>query len=220
MGSCLIRAVVSCTASPPTRCGASSRSTGRCSSRPAPSRSSPTGWSGRSSPCRDPRRTAPLVLDPRDSCARQLALLALAAVAHHGQLGRLHLRRQHRPRGRGRARLLHQPAGQRPVRRAAPPERLRPWQWVAVGLGALAVVVLALDYGRLPWIALVLASSFGTYGLVKKIAQVGAAESLTIETLVLLLPALGYLLVSAGAGHRRPSGTQVSATRCCWSGRA
>ncbi|MEV4242870.1 EamA family transporter RarD [Streptosporangium canum] len=79
-------------------------------------------------------------------------------------------------------------------------ERLRPWQWGAVGLGTLAVVVLTLDYGRLPWIALVLAVSFGTYGLVKKIAQVGAAESLTIETLVLLLPALGYLVYLQGQG--------------------
>jgi chloramphenicol-sensitive protein RarD len=90
-------------------------------------------------------------------------------------------------------------------------ERLRPWQWGAVGLGAVAVVVLTLDYGRLPWIALVLAASFGTYGLVKKIAQVGSAESMTIETLVLLLPALGYLFYleqqgtatfgSTGPGH-------------------
>ncbi|MER5322432.1 EamA family transporter RarD [Streptosporangium roseum] len=79
-------------------------------------------------------------------------------------------------------------------------ERLRPWQWGAVGLGTLAVVVLTLDYGRLPWIALVLAVSFGTYGLVKKIAQVGAAESLTIETLVLLLPALGYMVYLQGQG--------------------
>ncbi|WP_433371432.1 EamA family transporter RarD [Streptosporangium sp. CA-115845] len=72
-------------------------------------------------------------------------------------------------------------------------ERLRPWQWAAVGLGAVAVVVLTVDYGRPPWIALALAASFGTYGLVKKIAGVGAAESMTVETLVLLLPALGYL---------------------------
>ncbi|MDP9863479.1 MULTISPECIES: EamA family transporter RarD [Streptosporangium] len=79
-------------------------------------------------------------------------------------------------------------------------ERLRPWQWGAVGLGTLAVVVLTLDYGRLPWIALVLAFSFGTYGLVKKIAQVGAAESMTIETLVLLAPALGYVIYLQGQG--------------------
>ncbi|MEO3811233.1 EamA family transporter RarD [Sphaerisporangium sp. B11E5] len=74
-------------------------------------------------------------------------------------------------------------------------ERMRRWQWVAVGLGALAVVVLSVDYGRPPWIALVLAASFGTYGLLKKSAGVGAAESLAVETLVLLGPALGYLLV-------------------------
>ncbi|MEU0518895.1 EamA family transporter RarD [Streptosporangium sp. NPDC006007] len=90
-------------------------------------------------------------------------------------------------------------------------ERLRPWQWGAVGLGSLAVIILAVDYGRPPWIALVLAVSFGTYGLVKKIAQVGAAESMTVETLVLLPPALGYLLYlqqqgtgtfgTTGAGH-------------------
>jgi chloramphenicol-sensitive protein RarD len=74
-------------------------------------------------------------------------------------------------------------------------ERLRPWQWVAVGLGAASVIILTLDYGRLPWIALALAASFGTYGLVKKSAQVGSAESLAVETLVLLVPALAYLIV-------------------------
>ncbi|GAA0362028.1 EamA family transporter RarD [Microbispora corallina] len=79
-------------------------------------------------------------------------------------------------------------------------ERLRPWQWAAVGLGAVAVLILTLDYGRLPWIALVLAVSFGTYGLLKKTAQVGSAESLTIETLVLLVPALAYLLVIEANG--------------------
>ncbi|TLP66188.1 EamA family transporter RarD [Microbispora triticiradicis] len=79
-------------------------------------------------------------------------------------------------------------------------ERLRVWQWAAVGLGAVAVLILTLDYGRLPWIALVLAFSFGTYGLVKKKAGVGSAESLTIETLVLLVPALAYLLVLEATG--------------------
>ncbi|MEU6739521.1 EamA family transporter RarD [Streptosporangium sandarakinum] len=90
-------------------------------------------------------------------------------------------------------------------------ERLRPLQWAAVGMGALSVVVLTVDYGRLPWVALVLAVSFGTYGLVKKTAAVGAAESMTIETLVLLVPAFAYLVylqirgegtfATAGAGH-------------------
>ena len=79
-------------------------------------------------------------------------------------------------------------------------ERLRPAQWTAVGLGAVAVVVLTVDYGRPPWIALVLAFSFGTYGLLKKKADVGAAESLAVETGVLVLPAAGYLLWLSGQG--------------------
>jgi chloramphenicol-sensitive protein RarD len=89
-------------------------------------------------------------------------------------------------------------------------ERLRVLQWSAVGLGALAVVVLTIDYGRLPWIALVLACSFGMYGLLKKFANTPSAESLTIETAVLLLPALGYTLTlhahgEASFGHAGPS---------------
>jgi chloramphenicol-sensitive protein RarD len=90
-------------------------------------------------------------------------------------------------------------------------ERLRPWQMVALGIGASAVALLTVDYGRLPWIALTLALSFGTYGLLKKLAGVGAAESLALETLVLLVPAIAFLIVlqatgggtftSDGAGH-------------------
>ncbi|MGP3963366.1 EamA family transporter RarD [Nonomuraea sp. 3N208] len=80
-------------------------------------------------------------------------------------------------------------------------ERLRPLQWAAVGFGALAVLVLTLDYGRLPWIALTLAVSFGVYGLVKKKANVAATESLAVETLVLLLPALGYLIFLQASGE-------------------
>ncbi|GAA2212714.1 EamA family transporter RarD [Nonomuraea monospora] len=72
-------------------------------------------------------------------------------------------------------------------------ERLRPLQWVAVGFGALAVLVLTFDYGRLPWVALTLALSFGIYGLVKKRAGVAGTESLAVENLIMLLPALGYL---------------------------
>jgi chloramphenicol-sensitive protein RarD len=73
-------------------------------------------------------------------------------------------------------------------------ERLRPWQWVAVGLGGFAVIVLTIDYGRLPWIALVLAVSFGTYGLLKKTIGMGALESLSVETAILFLPAATFLL--------------------------
>ena len=61
-------------------------------------------------------------------------------------------------------------------------ERLRSLQWVAMVVAGLAVVVLTLDYGRVPWVALVLAFSFGFYGLAKKTANVGAVESLGLET--------------------------------------
>jgi chloramphenicol-sensitive protein RarD len=90
-------------------------------------------------------------------------------------------------------------------------ERLRPLQWVAVALGTVAVVVLTVGYGQLPWIALTLAFSFGAYGLIKKYVGVGAVESLTVETAVLFTPALAYVVVlevsgsgtllSEGAGH-------------------
>lgn len=79
-------------------------------------------------------------------------------------------------------------------------ERLRAWQWVAVGLGTVAVAVLAIDYGRPPWIALILACSFGTYGLLKKFANTPSAESLAVETFVLVLPALAYVLVLQAQG--------------------
>ena len=72
-------------------------------------------------------------------------------------------------------------------------ERLRPLQWAAMALAALAVVVLTIDYGRPPWVALVLAGTFGTYGLPKKQANVGAVESLTVETLLIAPFALSYL---------------------------
>jgi chloramphenicol-sensitive protein RarD len=75
-------------------------------------------------------------------------------------------------------------------------EHLRWMQWVAVGIGLVAVVVLTVDYGRPPWIALILAMSFGSYGLVKK--QVGphvsALGSLTTETAVLAPLAIGVLV--------------------------
>ncbi|MGI8814101.1 MAG: EamA family transporter RarD [Pseudonocardia sp.] len=88
-------------------------------------------------------------------------------------------------------------------------ERLRPWQWVAVGVGASAVAVLTFDYGRLPWIALVLAFSFGCYGLIKKLVGAPAVEGMTVETAVLLLPASAYLVWSESAG--RAAFGQVSA---------
>ena len=73
-------------------------------------------------------------------------------------------------------------------------------QWIAVGLGALAVVVLTVDYGGLPVIALTLAVSFGTYGLIKKTLNMGAVESLSSETAILAPVAMLYLLYLAATG--------------------
>ncbi|WP_205697878.1 EamA family transporter RarD [Conexibacter sp. SYSU D00693] len=88
-------------------------------------------------------------------------------------------------------------------------ERLRRVQAVAVVLGAVAVVVLTAYHGGFPWIALVLAASFGTYGLLKKLADVGAPEGLAVETLVLVVPALVFLAVlwARGEGTFTTEGT-------------
>ncbi|MGA5083873.1 EamA family transporter RarD [Streptomyces pseudogriseolus] len=80
-------------------------------------------------------------------------------------------------------------------------ERLRPAQWAAVGIGALAVVVLTVGYGRPPWISLCLAFSFATYGLVKKKVNLGGIESLAAETAIQFLPALGYLVWLGAQGE-------------------
>ncbi|MFH0516552.1 EamA family transporter RarD [Streptomyces sp. M41] len=79
-------------------------------------------------------------------------------------------------------------------------ERLRPVQWAAVGVGFAAVVVLTVGYGRPPWISLVLAFSFATYGLVKKKVNLGGVESLAAETAIQFLPAVGYLLWLSAQG--------------------
>jgi chloramphenicol-sensitive protein RarD len=80
-------------------------------------------------------------------------------------------------------------------------ERLRPVQWAAAGLGVIAVVVLSFDYGRPPWIALILACTFGTYGFLKKGVRASAPEGLFIEGAVTSLPALVVLAVLALAGQ-------------------
>ena len=80
-------------------------------------------------------------------------------------------------------------------------ERLRPLQWVPLGLAAAGVLYLTVAYGSLPWIALTLAFSFGAYGLVKKTAPLGSVYGLTLETGLLFLPALLYLLYSETTGQ-------------------
>ena len=73
-------------------------------------------------------------------------------------------------------------------------ERLRSLQWAALGLAGVAVVALTVEYGHPPWVALILAFSFGSYGLAKKKANAGAVESLVIETLFISPVALGYIV--------------------------
>ncbi|TRZ66189.1 MAG: EamA family transporter RarD [Rhodocyclaceae bacterium] len=80
-------------------------------------------------------------------------------------------------------------------------ERLRPWQWVAVSLAVVGVAYLTVIHGSLPWIALALAFSFAFYGLIKKKSPLGALFGLTLETGILLLPALVYLLLLEGDGQ-------------------
>lgn len=79
-------------------------------------------------------------------------------------------------------------------------ERLRPFQWLPIGLAAAGVLYLTLAYGSLPWIALTLAITFGFYGLVKKMAPLGSLHGLTLETGILFVPALGFLLYSEFTG--------------------
>jgi chloramphenicol-sensitive protein RarD len=79
-------------------------------------------------------------------------------------------------------------------------ERLRRPQWAAVAIGAVAVVVLAIDYGRPPYIALTLACSFALYGFVKRRVGLDGAQSLAVETGFLFFPALAYLVVQGASG--------------------
>jgi chloramphenicol-sensitive protein RarD len=80
-------------------------------------------------------------------------------------------------------------------------ERLRPGQWAAVALAALGVLWLTVLAGKLPWIALVLAFSFATYGLLRKTAPLGALEGLVLESSVLAPFALAGLLWASSHGH-------------------
>jgi len=73
-------------------------------------------------------------------------------------------------------------------------EKLRHRQAAAVILAGVGVLYLAFNYGRLPWIALALAFSFATYGLLKKTAPLSATRSFTLETMVMFLPAAAYLI--------------------------
>jgi chloramphenicol-sensitive protein RarD len=80
-------------------------------------------------------------------------------------------------------------------------ERLRLFQWISMGLAAAGVAYLAVVYGRLPWISLGLALTFGFYGLVKKKAPLNSLNGLTLETGILFLPGLLFLVYMDSAGQ-------------------
>jgi len=79
-------------------------------------------------------------------------------------------------------------------------EKMRKLQWISVGIASIGVLVLAIDYGRPPWIAIALATSWGSYGLVKKQLGLGALEGIAIETSLSVIPYGGYLIWLAHKG--------------------
>jgi chloramphenicol-sensitive protein RarD len=79
-------------------------------------------------------------------------------------------------------------------------EKMRALQWAAVAIASIGVLVLTIDYGRLPWIAFALAFSWGSYGLIKKQLGLGALEGLAIETFISAFFYLGYLIYIGNQG--------------------
>jgi chloramphenicol-sensitive protein RarD len=92
-------------------------------------------------------------------------------------------------------------------------ERLNRWQWLAVAVAASGVAWLAVQSGAPPWIALALAFSFGLYGLIRKVAVVESAPALGVESSILFVPAVAYLVwaQSAGTGGFLHTGATVDA---------
>ena len=90
-------------------------------------------------------------------------------------------------------------------------ERLRPTQWLAVGVAAAGVGYLTWRHGAPPWVALVLAGTFAFYGLLKKTAPLGALHGLAFETGILWLPAVAFLAVVelGGSGQTAGAGTMT-----------
>jgi chloramphenicol-sensitive protein RarD len=91
-------------------------------------------------------------------------------------------------------------------------EKLRGGQVAAMVLAVLGVVYLTISFGALPWISLILAFSFGMYGLIKKTAPLESMHGFGLETAVLFLPALGFLLYrgATGVGAFMQNGTAVT----------
>ncbi len=77
-------------------------------------------------------------------------------------------------------------------------EHLRIWQWIAVGFVIIGILYLTVRFGRVPWIALILAISFPFYGLLRKTAKLGSLEGFTLETIILFIPTLILLIYLDG----------------------
>ena len=80
-------------------------------------------------------------------------------------------------------------------------ERLRRVQWLALAIATAGVLYMTIAYGQPPWIALILAFSFGFYGLIRKGSSLGSIEGLTLETVVIVPPALAYLIYLGWQGQ-------------------
>ena len=91
-------------------------------------------------------------------------------------------------------------------------ERLRPGQWLAVMFAALGVAWLTWQTGYLPWIGLTLATTFGTYGLLRKTSALGALEGLSLETVILFPFAFAYLIWLTMQGHNTLLGNDHALT--------
>jgi chloramphenicol-sensitive protein RarD len=93
-------------------------------------------------------------------------------------------------------------------------ERLRPAQWVALGVAASAVLVIVIAYGRFPWIAICLSLSWGLYGYVEKGIgrNVSAVTALSVETLWVTPPAIGYMIWLSAEGRQTSFGFGVGHT--------
>jgi chloramphenicol-sensitive protein RarD len=91
-------------------------------------------------------------------------------------------------------------------------EKLRPMQWLPVGLATLGVLYLTLQYGSLPWIAVGLALTFTLYGLIKKTAPLGALRGVTLETGILFIPSLVYLFFLESQGSASFGNAGVTTT--------
>ena len=90
-------------------------------------------------------------------------------------------------------------------------ERLRMAQWLAIGLAACGVLWLTATSGQLPWIGLVIGITFSLYGLIRKVAALGALEGLTLETVLMLTVAGAFLLLpEAGSSHAFGTGASIT----------